>query len=63
MTAAPQLASALTGESNVAVRVAMLATLDAVAPNSPAVRDAHLAALRDTEASVRKAGTRFRRCL
>ena len=54
------LAAALADEADGGVRVAILQALDAIAPGTPPVLDAHLNALRDREPAVRKAGASFK---
>ena len=60
-TAVTQLATALSGEPDGAVRVALLGALEAIAPGTPAVLDAHLSALHDPNPAVRKAAATFQK--
>ncbi len=58
--AVPPLGAALADEADGGVRMAILQALDAIAPGTPPVLDAHLNALRDREPAVRKAGASFK---
>jgi HEAT repeat protein len=58
-TAVTPLSQALLSESSASVRVAILETLEAIAPGTRPVLDAHKTALRDPEAQVRKAAATF----
>ena len=60
-TAVPALATALAGEPDAVVRVAILEALETIAPGTPPVLDAHLNALRDPDPAVRKAGASFQK--
>ncbi len=53
------LAAALTAETDASVRVAILDALEAMAPGSRAVLDAHLSALHDHDPQVRMAAASF----
>jgi HEAT repeat protein len=53
------LATALTGEADPGVRAAIVQALEAIAPGTPPVVDAHLNALRDPDPSVRTAAASF----
>jgi hypothetical protein len=55
----PRLASALAGEADPAVRAAIMDALEAIDAGAPPVVDAHLLALRDPSAEVRRAGASF----
>ena len=59
-TAVAPLADALANETDPGVSTAILQALDAIAPGTPAVLDAHLMALRDRKPAVRKAGASFK---
>ncbi len=55
------LATRLTAETDASVRVAILDALEAIAPGSRPVLDAHLSALHDQDPQVRKAAASFRK--
>ena len=55
------LATALKGEADAGVRVAIVEALEAIAPGTPPTLDAHLKALHDTDASVRTAAASFQK--
>jgi HEAT repeat protein len=57
--AVPVLATALTGEADATVRVAIVEALEAIDPGAPPVIDSHLLALRDPNPEVRVAGAHF----
>jgi HEAT repeat protein len=58
-TAVQPLASALRAETDAAIRAAIVRALEAIAPGTPSVLDAHLIALRDPDPAVRAAGAGF----
>ena len=60
-TMVTELSSALAGEADPAVKIAMLAALESMAPGSPVILDGHLSTLRDPDASVRKAAATFQK--
>jgi HEAT repeat protein len=59
--AVPLLVSTLSREADPGVRVAIVEALEAIAPGTPAVLQAHLNALRDVDPAVRKAGADFKK--
>ena len=59
-TVAP-LATALTAETDASVRVAILGALEAIAPGSRPVLDAHLSALHDHDPEVRRVAAGFQK--
>ena len=59
-TAVAPLAAALADEADAGLRAAIPQALDAIAPGTPPVLDAHLNALRDREPAVRKSGASFK---
>jgi len=59
--AAPPLLTALSGEPEATARAAFLEALEAIAPGSPVVLDAHRNALHDPDSRVRKTALTFRK--
>jgi HEAT repeat protein len=58
-TAVTPLAIAQAGEADAVVRAAIVRALEAIAPGTPPVLDAHVKALRDPDPRVREAAARF----
>jgi HEAT repeat protein len=60
-SAVTPLATSLTGEADAGVRVAIIEALEAIAPGTPPVLDAHCNALHDPDPSVRTAAASFQK--